>query len=62
MDEEQIRNRLQKVLMKLIGDTDYAGIEHPYWDEDTVEAMTDAAMAVLSAVVATQSNKENWAG
>lgn len=62
MDEEKLRARLQEVISKFIGDADWDGIEHPYWDEDTIGAMVDAAMCVLRAIEATQRKQDEWAG
>ncbi|RMD57450.1 hypothetical protein D6833_13865 [Candidatus Parcubacteria bacterium] len=54
---EILRNMLIEYLTELIGDADVAlNGNHPYWDGNTVEAMADAALAVVKAVDAAEQN------
>ena len=35
---------------ELLASVDRAGVDHPHWDEDTSQQMTNAALAVVYAV------------
>jgi len=54
-DYEKLRKMLVKSLAELIGDADIAlNGNHPFWDDHTVEAMADAALAVVKALDAAE--------
>ena len=52
---DELREMLIENLTELIGDADIAlHGNHPFWDEHTVEAMADAALAVVKALDAAE--------
>jgi hypothetical protein len=54
---EKLHKMLVKNLTELIGDADIAlNGNHPFWDEHTVEAMADAALAVVKALDAAEKH------